>query len=152
MTLAQIVANGSRLKRHAAEDWPAPVIGIARQLDEHLADPASLKAVVIDLIKVAERFRCDAVAGASPLGERLAGAMVASGDRLRLFSSARQDRCVLVVDGLLATGTQLSQAMRQARDAGATHTPAVALMADHDALKALRSRLKDDEVIALREF
>jgi hypothetical protein len=151
MSLENIVANGSRLKRTSQQDWPAPLVGVARQLDEHLAEPASLRAVVVDLIEVARRFGCDAVAGASPIGERLAGAMVASGDELRLFTSAHPARCVLVVDGVVATGTQLSRAMRHALDAGAKHTPAVALMAEHDALASIRNQFHD-EVIALREF
>jgi hypothetical protein len=41
--------------------------------------------------------------------------------------------------------------MRQALDAGATRTPAVALLAERDALDSVRSQFHD-EVIALREF
>ena len=151
MTLEEIGQRGSSLKHAAPQDWPAPAVSVARQLDDHLADPVRLKAVVMDLIGIATRFRCDSVTGASPVGERLAGAMVASGQRLRLFSPARPGRCVLVVDGLLATGTQLSGAMRRAQDAGARRTPAVALMAEHDALASLRNSA-GQEVVALREF
>ena len=64
------------------------------------------------------------------------------------FSTARR---ALVVDALLSSGVQVSRAMAGARQAGATHTPAVTLFADASALRRCRTAVKD-EVFALREI
>jgi len=151
MTLEEIATKSTLANRDGPDDWPSRVIAMARDLDVHLSEPDGLRAVVGELVSIAKRLECDSVAGASPIGERLAGAVAASDHGLRLFARGQSARSVLVLDGMLATGVQLTRAMHLAREGGALHTPAATLMADRDSLRALRAR-SHEEVFALREF
>jgi hypothetical protein len=120
---AHAVAEGPR------EAWPFRAMAFGDQLDSALADPARLIDVSTRLVAVAEGHRCQAVIGASALGNRLASATVAiANNGLRIFDREAPTERVLIVDGSLATGTQVAKAARFARGAGARFTPAAVVV------------------------
>jgi hypothetical protein len=97
-------------------------------LERALADPAVLTETSLRLIGVANDLGCKRVFGASAVGQRLAGAAVAlASNGLKDQSAGVQGQAVLVIDGLLVTGTQLASAARRARLAGADMVCAAAV-------------------------
>jgi adenine/guanine phosphoribosyltransferase-like PRPP-binding protein len=140
------------LRHTSEEEWPFAVAALARALDRELASPDALRAVAEELGEVAHRKGCDAVTGASPMGERLAAAIVAtSRNGLRLLAPDQKAACVLLVDGVMATGTQLARTSRAIRSMGATRTPAAVVIADGEVLRRA-SDLVGEEIVSLREF
>lgn len=123
---------------------------LAHDVDVELGRAGVLRRVAADLLPIAQRHGCDAVVGASLVGERLAAAVAASdGEQLGIFTGG--EHRVLVLDGILTTGTQMRRAIDQARKAGATHVFGAALVADHDAVAACR-RDAGAQIISLQEF
>ena len=98
------------------------------RLDEELADPAVLREVVTRLLDVAAAHDASFVMSASAAGRMIVGAALANADSgLRaLVNGARPER-VVVVDGVLATGVNMSRAVGMARDLGADTVVAVAV-------------------------
>jgi hypothetical protein len=141
-------AVGSALE----DDWPFRVANLARNLEAELGRPGVLVEVADQLIAIAEEHGCEAVAGASRVGGQLAGALVArSSNGLRLFSPLDPVESILVLDGVLATGTQIARTVRAARHAGAKRAVAAAVLANHEAIDICRAEI-DGDVIALGEF
>jgi hypothetical protein len=133
-------------------DWPFKVEELSESLGAALSDSATLRETSLALDQLAHDFGCDAIVGASPLGDRLAGAVVASGrNGLALYSRDRAARVVLVVDGLLATGVQIANKSRAILEAGASRVVGAVILGEHEALLICREEL-GDEVIALEEF
>jgi hypothetical protein len=134
------------------EDWPFLVSDLARHLEAELGQPDVLVEVADKLAAIAQDHGCQAVAGASRIGGQLAGALVARGvNGIRLFSAADPVDTVLVVDGLLATGTQIARAVRVAKDAGAKQTVAAVVLGNHEAIDICRDEIQGD-VVVLEEF
>lgn len=135
------------VRMHAgAEDgaWVVRLMALADGLDRELSDPDQLAMVVTRLIQVAETLGARSVAGASAGGERLAGAVAAkSAGRLRLADEASTQQPVLVVDTVLATGTQILAAAQRLRGMGIFHVVAAAVVADQAALDVTRRELGD---------
>jgi len=129
--------------------WVVRLMAFADGLDRELADPDELAALADRLIGVAETLGAHTVTGASAAGDRLAGAVaVRSAGRVRLVDGAGPTEPVLVVDTLLATGTQILAAARTLRGDGVGRVVGAAVLADPTALDLARREL-GDEVIAL---
>lgn len=134
------------------EDWPFRVADLARDLEVELGQPDVLFEVADRLLAIAEDHGCQAVAGASRVGGQLAGAVVArAANGLRLFSAADPVDIVLVVDGILTTGTQIVRTVRAAKVAGAKQAVAAAVLGNHEAIGICREEIQGD-VVALDEF
>jgi orotate phosphoribosyltransferase-like protein len=72
---------------------------------------------------------CHDLLGASPLGERLAAAAVAvAGNGLRVWGSDVDSQNVLVIDGLMVSGSQIAEASARAIQAGAAKVVATVLL------------------------
>jgi uracil phosphoribosyltransferase len=117
--------------------WPDRVTALALALRSELASNGVLQDVAQRVLELAEGQQVVAVTGASRVGDQLAGAAVAiSNGRLHLSTPA--DVAVLVVDGLLATGTQIEQAVFRLRTIGTKRVVGVAVLAEGEALEACR--------------
>jgi hypothetical protein len=82
------------------------------------------------------------VTGASRLGDQLAGVVVAqSSGKLSLWAENGAEGTVLILEGLLATGTQLVMTAERAREAGATGLVAAAVLADPSVLESAEQEL-----------
>jgi orotate phosphoribosyltransferase len=124
--------------------WVVRLMALADGLDRELSDPDQLALVVTRLIQVAETLGARSVAGASVGGERLAGAVAAkSAGRLRLADDGSTEQPVLLVDTVLATGTQILAAAHRLRGMGVSHVVAAAVVADQAALDVARRELGD---------
>ncbi len=150
--MRSLADNRKAVASARSEDWPFRVSDLARALEAELGRPDVLVAVANRLLTIAKDHGCQAVVGASRVGSHLAGALVArSVNALRLFSPAEPAESVLVVDGILATGTQVVRAVREARKAGAKHIVVAAALANHDAIGICRGAIQGD-IVALDEF
>lgn len=87
--------------------WPVAASGVVEAVSTALANPAALVAAANSVAAIARTEGCGAITGASPLGDRLAGA-VASMHSVALFDASVPEARVLVVDGVLVTGAALS--------------------------------------------
>jgi len=135
----------------ANPDWPFKVAELSEGLGNALSESPELKEISLALGRVADDCGCDAVTGASSLGERLAGAIVVGTDNgLALYSRDHPAGTVLIVDGLLATGAQISRKARLVREAGTDHVVGAVVLAEHGALADCREEIGD--VVALEEF
>lgn len=96
---------------------------------ERLAEPSALHDATEQVITVARRTGAQAVLAASPVAERLVGALLSSCSDLVSLSSqaAAFTQTVLIVDVNIASGTAVAQAARHARGLGARHVHAVVL-------------------------
>jgi predicted phosphoribosyltransferase len=124
-----------------AEDdagWPDRVMALAQALRTELSGSGVLQDVAQRVLDFAQGERVVAVTGASRVGDQLAGAAVAiSSGRLHLATPT--DVAVLVVDGLLATGTQIEQAVSRLRTIGTERVVGVVVLAESEALEACRA-------------
>lgn len=147
MTLGELADNRHGMLGADDAGWPDRVAAVAERLRNELADGDSLRDAGDRIRDLAGELRMQAVTGASRLGDQLAGAVVAvSHGALHLATPA--DTEVLVLDGLLATGAQIEQAVRRLRAAGAERIVGVALVADCQALEICRNRT-GAELVAL---
>ncbi|MFZ3560797.1 phosphoribosyltransferase [Streptomyces sp. BH055] len=96
---------------------------------ERLTDPGALRDAAEQVITVARQCGAQAVLAASPVAERLVGALLSSCSDLVSLSSqaAVASQNVLIVDVNLASGTTVAQAARHARSRGARRIHAVVL-------------------------
>ncbi|MFJ3146454.1 phosphoribosyltransferase [Streptomyces halstedii] len=114
---------------------------------ERLTDPGALRDATEQVIAVARQCGAQAVLAASPVAERLVGALLSSCSDLVSLSSqaAAASQNVLIVDVNLASGTTVAQAARHARSRGARRIHAVVL---HQ-LTAVAAQAEDCGVDAL---
>src|SRR5689334_4542966 len=116
--LDAIATSARQMRAATAEEWPLRAMDLAHDVDVELGRAGVLRRVAADLLPIAQRHGCDAVVGASLVGERLAAAVAAcDGDQVGIFTGG--EHRVLVLDAILTTGTQMHRAIDQARDAGA---------------------------------
>lgn len=149
MVLQALVAEVRDLSESEAGNWVVRLMAIADGLDRELADPAELAALADRLIDVAETVGARSVTGVSAGGDRLAGAMaVRSAGRVRLVDGTSTNDPILVVETLLATGTQLLATARTLRAGGVGRVVGAAVLADPTALELARREL-GDQVVAL---
>jgi hypothetical protein len=135
-----------------AENWAVAITRAARGLEESLASPERLRDLTDQLSVIAERAGADMVTGSSPLGNQLAGSIVRSSARpLALWVANGARGTVLIVEGVLASGAQLTAAARRARAAGAARVVGAAVLGVPAGLAMCREELGDD-VAALEEL
>lgn len=144
--------NVKAIESASPQDWPFRVADLGRELEAELGDPDVLLEIVHKFLTVAQDQGCHSVAGASRVGGQIAGAIVARATTgLRLFTTTNPADSVLVVDGMLATGTHIARAVRAAKDGGAKRVVAAAVLGSHEALEFRRDDLGEDLVV-LEEF
>ena len=135
-----------------ASDWVGDATRAAHTLEEDLVDPARLDAVTDELVQIAHRCGATMVTGASPLGHQLAGLVVGRArPNLALWAQNGARGTVLVVEGVLVSGAQMSSTARRALAAGATRIVGVAVVADSAGLEVCRREIGAD-VVALQEL
>jgi adenine/guanine phosphoribosyltransferase-like PRPP-binding protein len=145
-------ASKEAIRTAAAADWPFRVADLARDLEVELGHPDVLTEIADRFVVIAEEYGCQAVMGASRVGGQLAGAVVARAENgLRMFSAVDPAEVVLVIDGMLATGTQIARAVRAMKRAGAKRAVAVAVLGNPDAIPICRDEIQDD-IVVLDEF
>jgi hypothetical protein len=146
MELGEVRAAAGRVAEGRSEELPFRMAELGESLDRALSDSAALSTVARRVYETAERLDCRRVAGASPLGERLAGAAVAIAQNgLGVYAPGESVKDVLVVDGLLATGTGVAWAAQSLKQQGVERTPvAVVLSVGPTAIPA-----GPDEVVIL---
>ncbi len=126
--LASAIRAASALGESSDDERPFLAVEAAELLESALAAPDVLNLATARLVALATKLGCDRVLGASPVGERLAGAMVAvAANGLRDYSAGARDRAVLVVDSAFITGIQVLTAARRARMDGAASVSAAVL-------------------------
>lgn len=112
------------------------------------ANPAVLTEIRDRLLEAAINANCSTVSGASRLGDQLAGAVsAASGGRLGLWAHNGASGSVMIIEGVLATGTQLVGMGHLAREAGADRVVPAAVFADPSAEHFVRAELGSDVVV-----
>lgn len=146
-----IARAAEETRRASSSDFPARLTRLGEDLEAELSKPVVLKRIADDLAPLLRGTRCNKVVGASALGERIAGALMATHGAELVGETLHQAPRVLVVDGVLTTGAQMQRAIQGARDSGAGYVSGVVVVADHAALQACREHLRA-EVVALREF
>jgi predicted amidophosphoribosyltransferase len=101
---------------------------VGEALEIELADPQTLVNTSTRLADIARKSGCLALTGASSVGNRLAAATVAlAQDGLHLWRPGETEP-VLVIDGLLATGANLSSVAWHLRREGVERTVAAAVI------------------------
>jgi phosphoribosylpyrophosphate synthetase len=111
-----------------ATEWPVLAAALGDRLDEALAEPDVLREVVTRLLAVVAQHDASFVMSASAAGRLIVGAVVANaGTGVRALVNGAQAESVVVVDGVIATGVNLSRAVEVARGSGAQTVVAVAV-------------------------
>lgn len=132
--------------------WIEVIHRAGQDVEDALTDPAQLRDMTRRLAAVAADTGAAMVTGASPLGHQLAGLVVGMTQApLALWAQNGAHGTVLVIEGVLASGAQLTSAARRARAAGATRVVGAAVIADPNGLEHCRREL-GDEVRALEEL
>lgn len=149
---ATVIAAAARDVRTARrEDLPRRLNNLALSIESELGNPEALRIIAGDLAPIAVELGCGTMIGASSIGERIAGAFIAThGEDLSIAQGAALGS-VLVVDGVLSTGVQMQRAISKAREAGAQKVAGVVVAADRDALRLCNADPRT-RVIALAEF
>jgi hypothetical protein len=138
VALQHVIEEGRSLL-DGESGWVFRALALSESLDKELTAQDALSEVAARLRAVAVDSGCTLVAGASPTGERLAGAVVAGSEgALRLWSGAPESECILFLDGSVATGIQLVDAIRRAEHSGAPHAIGAAVIARRAALDQWR--------------
>jgi hypothetical protein len=134
MKVGDLVQLVGRVEEGPPEELAFRLSELGELVEAALADPGVLTYVSERVIEVARDLACEAVAGASAVGERMAGAAAAlSGRTLRLCGSQNGHdgsvpARVLLLDGLFATGTQLSWLAQRLKTQGVESTPAAVVV------------------------
>jgi hypothetical protein len=111
------------------EDQPFVAASLGEDLDRLLTWPTSLIHVAREVVRVALELGCASLMPASPIGDRISGAsLVVANGALKIWD-LETSGAVLVVDGLLVTGSQICAAGRSARAGGAARVAAVVVAA-----------------------
>ena len=98
--------------------WPFAAAAVGESVSAVLSDPVVLRDAADRCFALAQRHGCDAVSGASPNGEALAIATMVT-HSLPRFIEGTPASCVLVLDGVLATGVSLHLAAERLVTVGA---------------------------------
>ncbi len=149
---AAIARLGAAIRSEPNDQWPFAVARAGRELEREISVADRIRVLGAEINAIAYRHGCVTVAGASTIGTMLAGAAVgASENGLRFVSPEQAGESVLIVDSLLASGVQMTRAVRTAHAAGAEKVVGLVVLADQEGLAACRRNIKG-EVIALAEF
>jgi uracil phosphoribosyltransferase len=129
----------------AETPWALRVAALSDRLAAHMSKRESLVSLADQVLRVARDHECTRLVGASEAGRRI---VEAAGQRDTAMVLDRAGAKVLLVDGLLATGTNLIAAAQRVRTAGASGIVVVAALAEVSAVEAVRREL-GAEVVAL---
>jgi hypothetical protein len=110
-------------------------LGLADQVATRLRDRVAFEDAVARLSALLAELGCMHVTGLSPMGERLAQAVVAASPTAMGHGTGDVGR-VAFVDSVINTGVNLVAAMRDARATGARDVVGVALVAQGVAISA----------------
>ncbi|MFI5259441.1 MAG: hypothetical protein ACHQ01_07535 [Candidatus Limnocylindrales bacterium] len=139
-------------QRRPDDSWIEAIRRAGRELEDSLTDPARLKDLTVQLAAVAADTGAAMITGASPLGHQLAGLVVGmTKSPVALWAQNGAHGTVLVIEGVLASGAQLTSTARRARAAGAVRVVGAAVIAEPNGLASCRKEL-GDEIRALREL
>ena len=128
----------------ASTPWALKVITLSDRLVAELGAREHLEIVADLAMQAAHDLGCGTLYGASEVGRRIVEEAAQRGQMEAPIALAK----VLLVDGLLITGTNVLAAAERVRRAGAIGIAVFAALADPDALAAVRIELGTD-VIAL---
>lgn len=143
MALETVLDVAKEIPERSDGEWVLRVMAIAEGLDRELADAERLAAVADRLIEVAEQLELRCLVGASPAGDHLIGAMsLRSGGRVTRRVGGSDP--TLVIEGVMATGTQVVRAARDLQSEGVERVAGVAVLADPAALEFSRAELNLD--------
>lgn len=146
-----ITAAAQRARQANSSEFPSRISQLARDVEVELARPAALQQIADALLPFAKESECTSIVGASAVGERIAGALMAQHGMELLSQGLPAGSRVLVLDAVLTTGAQMQQAIERLRSAGIHDVCGAVLVADQEALRAC-SNVVGARVIALREF
>ena len=130
-----ISAAAQRAREANSSDFPARISQLAIDLEMELARPAALQQIADALLPFAKECGCTSIVGASPVGERIAGALMARHGMALLSRREAPASRVLVLDAVLTTGAQMQQAIERVRNLGQLDVCGAVLVADHEALR-----------------
>lgn len=108
-------------------NWPFAAAAVGEAVAAAIANPAQLNDSTHRCYAAAQRLACDAISGASPTGETLATATTAIHGLAR-FVEGTPAACVLLVDGVLATGVSFHLAAQRLLANGASSVRLAALL------------------------
>lgn len=151
MTLQQVVASAKATPEPAGTSWAFEAFRVAETFERDLMSPESFRDVVSRLERLAVSLHCTAVAGASRMGERLAGGIASLPNTdLKLWpQGSATDERVLFIDGVVTSGVQLACAIRAARQCGVANPVGAGVIARRS---ALATRREVGELVALEEI
>lgn len=143
---AQVLADElEQLKASTADERLMRTATLAEDLESLLADFQWLAEAAHRIAELANRKGCDALVGASELGNRLAGAAIAqAANGLRAHDTKSAPRHVLVLDGMYVTGSQIDRAAKLAADSGAGEVSAAVLLS---AVTNPKIRIGDERLV-----
>lgn len=138
------------IDRPGPTEWLTSIAMAGQDVESGMGEPERLGVLTGWIAGVADLHQCQMVTGASRLGDQLAGVVAAaSKGRLKLWAENGAIGTLLVIDGVLASGTQVSRRAAQARRHGAHRVVGAVLVADPVGLDLCRRGL-GDEVAAMR--
>lgn len=155
MALEALAERGRGLRDVSRAEWPFAAAKLAEALEAELSNPTTLMTVAGRLCHLAQDLDVDTVVGASDVGERLAGAVAASANgRLQLWSEsanrAHTPRRLMVVAGVINTGTELARKLGEVRSAGVADAVGAAVIGNRSAIEAWRA--VGHNLVALEEI
>jgi orotate phosphoribosyltransferase-like protein len=131
------------------EEWAFRAASLGESVETLTSRAEVLTEWAKQIADLADELNCQAVVGASAVGDRLAAAAVATaGNGLALYSAGSANR-VLVVDSVLATGAQVVRSIRTLQEQGATYTPAVVVIALDGAERFVSSEVGEVRLLQL---
>lgn len=153
MGLGALTKRGRGLQELSRAEWPFAAAKFADALEAELSNHQTLMMIADRLCHLAHELDVEALVGASAVGDRLAGAVVAAGNgSLRLWSDqvdATPAR-LMIISGVINTGAELARSFEHARGVGVVSAVGAAVIGNRSAIDAWRHR--GLQLIALEEI
>lgn len=132
-TMRDAAASADLLRNSSADDWGLDAAQLGVDLEHVLWEPHELVRISRLIASEATRQGCTHIVGASPLGDRLAAAMLAlSEDTFRGTADFGSGSRVGIVEGLVSTGWTLRQTAERILDSGVDSVIAIAVLSAID--------------------
>ena len=129
LSLAEITEAAEVLRSDSSDDRLLKAAELADQLDSALWDPTNLIEVSTAVAARAAELGCTIIAGASPVGDRIAAAAVALADTgVSGLTEEAVGQRICVVDGFVSTGWNIRNAVAEIEMQGSKSVVAVALL------------------------
>lgn len=129
-------------------DWAFAAQRAAQDLDDALGDAEVMRSVVERVAEVARTRGARVVVGASATGSAIAAAVAAREPNVFQARAPRAADQVAVVDGVVASGTQLVVAARRARKVDAKVVCGIGVVVDPGAIEPA-ARLHELEIVPI---